>query len=63
MLDSDPNLIPDGVQISPSLLNSGDGGASVVLCNNSGFTCRLEKDQDLGTLEVVEPVTATSPPE
>ena len=29
MLDSDPDLTPDGVQVSPSLLNGGDGGVSV----------------------------------
>ena len=46
----------DGVEVSPSLLNGGDGGASVVLCNHSGFTCRLEMDQDLGILEVMEPL-------
>ena len=63
MLDSDPDLTPDGVQVSPSLLNGGDGGVSIVLSNHSGFTCRLEKDQDIGTLEEVEPVTVTSPPE
>ena len=62
MLDSDPDLISDGVQVSPSLLNSDDGGASVVLCNFR-FTCQVEKDQDLCTLEVVEPVPTTSPPE
>ena len=63
MLDSDPDLTPDGVQVSSSLLNGGDGGVSIVLCNHSGFTCQLEKDQDIGTLEEVEPVTVTSPPE
>ena len=46
-----------------SLLNCGDGGVSVLLCNHSRFTFWLEKDQDLGALEVVEPVIGTSPPE
>ena len=36
MSDSDPDLTPDGVQVSPSLLTRR---VSVVLCNHSRFTC------------------------
>ena len=38
MLDSDPDLTPNGVQVLSSLLNGGDEGVSIVLCNHSGFT-------------------------
>lgn len=63
MLDADLSLPPNRVQVSPSLIYGGDRGASVVLYNHSGLTCQLEKDQDLGTLEVVEQVTTASSPE
>lgn len=49
MVDPNPLLDTDGIQMSPALIKQGE--AKVMVSNPTGFTCHLEGGHDLGTLD------------
>ena len=58
MMEPNPSLKSE---MSPMLSSRSDGELSVLLTNASRFTCKLESGLNVGTVEVVELVTATDP--